>query len=99
MPLEVFNPVIIMDGAVLFQLVMCAEAVFGDDDRQTVTGVNLVEGIAEADRVNLPAPLCLEQVFVGNRFEVTGLAAIVLLIGRSIGVNFFIFRESGNGRS
>ena len=60
MPLEIFDPVVVTDGAVFFQLVMCAETIFGDNDRQAVTGINLVEGIAEADRVDFPAPFGLE---------------------------------------
>ena len=42
MLLEVLDPVVVPDGAVLFQLIVGAKTVLGDDDRQAVAGIDLV---------------------------------------------------------
>ncbi|MPN56537.1 hypothetical protein SDC9_204227 [bioreactor metagenome] len=53
-----------MDGTVLFQRVAGTEAVFYHHQRQAVTVVNFVQCIAQALRVDLPAPFAGLQIWV-----------------------------------
>ena len=55
---EVGDPVLIVDGAILLDLIECAEAVLDDHERSfRVTVLKEIQCVAEAVRIDLPAPV------------------------------------------
>ena len=61
---QVVDAVVVVDGAVLLDNVLGAQAVLDHKQRLLITVVQVVEGDAEAQRVDGPAPLALLQVGV-----------------------------------
>ena len=79
--LQIGDAVRIVDGAVLFDLVVGAHAVLDHHQRNLVTGVNLVEGDAQAQRVDLPTPVGGLQVGVLAAKGHVALGHLVVLVG------------------
>ena len=61
---QVVDAVVIVDGAVLLDDVLRAQAVFDHEQRLLIAVVQVVEGNAEAQRIDGPAPLAFLEVRV-----------------------------------
>ena len=70
-----------MDGAVLLDLVVSAHAVLDHHQRNLVASVNLVEGDAQAQRIDLPAPVGGLQIGVLAAKGHVALGHLVVLVG------------------
>ena len=70
-----------MDGAVLLDLIVGAHAVLDHHQRNLVAGVNLVEGDAQAQRIDLPAPIGGLQIGVLAAKGHVALSHLVILVG------------------
>ena len=68
-----------MDGAVGFDLVHRTQTVLDDEERLLVAVVQGVQGHAQADRVDLPAPLACGEVRVLERHD-GGVARLLVLL-------------------
>ena len=79
--LQIGDAVRIVDGAVLLDLVVGAHAVLDHHQRNLVTGVNLVEGDAQAQRVDLPTPVGGLQVGILAAKGHVALGHLVVLVG------------------
>ena len=53
---HVVHTIRVVDGAVCFQRVLCAQTVFNHEQRQLIAVVQFMQGTLEAHRVDLPAP-------------------------------------------
>ena len=63
---QVVDTIVIVDAAVLFHFVIRAKSVFDDKQRLLVTFIQLAQGVAQAHRVDLPAPVRSFDVRVRN---------------------------------
>ena len=70
-----------MNGAVLLDLVVSAHAVLDHHQRNLVAGVNLIEGDAQAQRIDLPAPIGGLQIGVLAAKGHVALGHLVVLVG------------------
>ena len=61
---QVVDPVVVVDGSVLLDLVIGAKAVLYDAHRELEAVIEPVEPPAQADRVDLPAPVRSLQIRV-----------------------------------
>ena len=71
---EIINAVLVVHRAVALLHVNRAEAVLNDEQRQLVVIPEPVQGVAQANRVNLPTPVRFLHVRVGDK----ALAFIVI---------------------
>lgn len=80
---QVADAVIVLNLAGGIELVMCAQAVFHQEQRLLVAVVHHVHGDAQTQRVDAPAPVAARYVRVRQRFHHVGGAAVVVVhIGR-----------------
>ena len=85
---QVVDAVVVVDGAVLLDNVLGAQTVLDHKQRLLVTVVQIVEGDAEAQRIDGPAPLALLQVGVLSTGEGVALGLLDLGVvgtGRATG--------------
>ena len=77
---QVVDAVAVMHGAVRFQGILGAQTVLHHHDRDAVTIVDLVEGVAQALGIDLPAPVGSLQVRVleALRHVAVGLGGILV---------------------
>ena len=78
---QVGDTIRIVDGAVLLDLIVGAHAVLDHHQRNLVAGVNLVEGDAQAQRIDLPAPVGGLQIGVLAAKGHVALGHLVVLVG------------------
>jgi hypothetical protein len=80
---QVADAVIVSYLAVGVELVVCAQAVFHQEQRFLVAVVHHVHGDAQTQRVDAPAPVAAWDMRVGQGFHHVGGAAVVVVhIGR-----------------
>ena len=79
--LQVGDAVRVVDGTVLLDLIVGAHAVLDHHQRNLVAGVNLVEGDAQAQRIDLPAPIGGLQIGVLAAKGHVALGHLVILVG------------------
>ena len=66
MSAQIVDAIVVVDAAVFFDFIVRAEAVFDDKQRLLVALIQFTQRIAQADRVNLPAPVGGFDVRVGH---------------------------------
>ena len=70
------DTVVVVDGAILLDNILGAQTVLDHKQRLLITVVQVVEGDAEAQRIDGPAPLALLQVGVLGAGEGVALGAL-----------------------
>ena len=70
------DTVVVVDGAILLDNILGAQAVLNHKQRLLITVVQVVKGDAEAQRIDGPAPLALLQVGVLGAGEGVALGAL-----------------------
>ena len=78
---QVGDTIRIVDGAVLLDLIVGAHAVLDHHQRNLVAGVNLVEGDAQTQRIDLPAPVGGLQIGILAAKGHVALGHLVILVG------------------
>ena len=81
MAAQVGDTVRVVDGAVLLDLIVGAHTVLDHHQRDLVASINLVEGDAQAQRIDLPAPVGGLQVGVLAAKGHVALGHLVILVG------------------
>ena len=81
MAAQVGDTIRVVDGAVLLDLVVGAHAVLDHHQRNLVASINLVEGDAQAQRINLPAPVGGLQIGILAAKGHVALGHLVILVG------------------
>ena len=79
--LQIGDAVRVVNGAVLLDLVVGAHTVLDHHQRNLVAGVNLVEGDAQTQRIDLPAPVGGLQIGVLAAKGHVALGHLVVLVG------------------
>ena len=85
---QVVDTVVVVDGTVLFDNILGAQTVLNHKQRLLITVVQVVEGDAEAQRIDGPTPLALLQVGVLGAGEGVALGTLdigVVGTGRAAG--------------
>ena len=97
MLLQIVDAVGIMDGFIFFQLIESPQTVFNDQQRDLITGIELVQRETKTIRIDLPAPFTRCKIWVlGTTEKIAGTFgdraiarhAIGLIVGQRKEINF-----------